>query len=297
VTGHIMTTNEPRFRTLAPDALAPSRLLSSLGISARKSLGQNFLTSKTAIHHILVALDVQPHDTVVEIGAGLGVLTGYLAAHAGRVMAIEIDEALAAHLCAQFSNTRNVTVLQTDILEFTPRDYLDEGSPRYKVVGNLPYYITSLVLRRVLHWKPEPSLIVVTMQEEVARRICASAGDMSLLALMVQLHGSPRIVSRIPPGAFVPPPKVRSSIVQITPHDEPQVSQSDEELLFHLARTGFRRRRKLLLNSLTAALPIPKAEIADILEQARISASSRPQELTPADWVNLARVIRERGLA
>lgn len=282
-----MACTEP-YHTLTPESLAPSRLLRSLGLAPRKRLGQHFLVSKSALQHILAALAVEESDTIVEIGAGPGTLTGYLAAHAGRVLAVELDNDLVAYLRERFANIASMQIIHADILTLLPDDLLTEEQSRYKVVGNLPYYITSAALRHVLSWQPAPIVVVVMVQEEVARRIVATAGNMSLLALMVQVAGLPEMVARVPAGAFVPAPKVASAILKITPHQKPLAKPDEQAKLFRLARAAFHQRRKTLLNSLSAGLSLPKQSIQQALEQAGVSAVARAEDLSLAEWLALA---------
>lgn len=283
-----------QYGTLAPEALAPSRLLRSLGLAARKGLGQNFLASKSAIHHILMALDLRPDDSVIEVGAGLGVLTGFLAANAAAVYAVELDDALAAYLSDRFAEATQVRVVHADILSLSPVDVLGQPPGPYKVVGNLPYYITSAALRHVLSWRPAPAVVVVMVQLEVARRIAARPGEMSLLSLMVQLSGTAEIAAKVPAGAFVPPPQVDSAIVRIVPHPKPLLPPEQEEALFRLARAGFQQRRKTLLNSLGQALALPKDEIGRILAAIGAEPSARPQELSVPQWIALTGAVAAR---
>jgi len=282
-------TASQEFHTVTPEALAPARLLRSLGLEPRKRLGQNFLASKTALRQILLSLEIQPGQVVIEIGPGLGTLTGYLAVHAEKVLAVELDTNLASYLQDRFAAFSQVEVIQGDILRLTPSDLLPDGGQRYKVVGNLPYYITSAALRHVLWWAPRPERVVVMVQEEVARRMTASAGEMSLLSLMVQLHGIPEIAALVPAGAFVPRPKVDSAIVKIVPHRHSPASPDEENRLFRLARAAFQQRRKMLLNSLRTVLPFPKEKIGQLLAQTGIPQAARAQDLGLEQWLALVR--------
>lgn len=284
-------STEREFTTLFPEGLAPGRLLRSLELSARKGLGQNFLAGKSALRQVLLALDPRPEDLVVEIGAGLGTLTGFLAAEAGRVVAVELDDHLADHLESQFSAAAGLRLVRGDILTLGPADLgIDD---RYKVVGNLPYYITSAALRHVLSWNPRPQVLVVMVQEEVARRIVAGPGDLSLLALMVRLAGVPEMVAKVPAGAFVPPPKVNSAVVRILPHPTPLLPADEEEALFRLARAAFQQKRKTLPNSLSGVLPLPKDRLGRLLQILGIEPSARAQELSLEQWIALAAAAKE----
>ena len=198
-----------------------STLLRAHGLRPRKSLGQNFLTDPVLLGRIVATADLCPDDVVVEVGAGTGTLTRLLAAEAGRVVAVELDDGLVAILRRELAGLDNIEILHHDILQFSSAEYPDHG---FKVVGNLPYYITSAVLRHFLENVPRPSLMVVTVQREVADRIIAQPGKMNLLAVSVQYYGQPRVVARVPAGAFYPAPNVDSAVVRIDVGTEPGVS-------------------------------------------------------------------------
>lgn len=282
------------FPTLTPEALAPAQLLRSLDLGPRKALGQNFLASKSALRRILLALDLRPGDAVVEVGAGLGTLTGFLAAQAGQVVAVELDDNLARYLAERFHGVRTVRVVPGDVLDLTPAELLSDVAQPYKVAGNLPYYITSAALRHILGWDPAPQVIVVMVQEEVARRIVARPGELSLLALMVQLRAQAEIAARVPAGAFVPRPKVDSALLRIVPDPARRPHPALEKQLFALARSAFHQKRKTLLNSLTGVVPISRQDLAQLLLDLGINPAARAQELTTDQWQALARATTER---
>ena len=281
-------SQQPEFATLAPEALAPARLLRDLGLEPKKHLGQSFLASSSAVRQILLALELG-EDQVVEIGPGLGTLTGYLAQRASTVVAVELDEELSNYLSHRFSGLPHVMIVQADVLDVSPADLpLDHNRP-YKLVGNLPYYITSPILRWVLSWEPGPQLVVIMVQEEVARRMVAEPGQISLLSLMVQLRGKPEVTHRIPAGSFVPRPRVNSAIVRVIPHAQPAVDAEEEARLFRLARAAFQQRRKMLQNSLQSVLSCPKECIVQLLDGVGIPHAARPQDLSVQQWIGLAR--------
>jgi len=263
-------------------------LLRGYGLRPRKGLGQNFLSDPAALARIVEAADLSAADTVVEVGAGVGTLTRLLAEQAGRVVAVELDPRLVDILRDQLADLDNVRLVQGDILALS-----DLGVPHlgYKVVANLPYYITSAVLRRLLSQPPRPCRLVLTLQREVAQRIVAEPGQMSVLAVSVQFYGRPRLVGRIPAGAFYPPPKVESAIVRIDVADSTTVALPggvDEAAFFHLVRAGFSQKRKKLRNSLSAGLARPVAQVEQALRQADISPSRRAQTLSLEEWARLA---------
>lgn len=262
-------------------------LLRSLDLRPRKRLGQNFLTDPVALERIIRAADLSVDDAVLEVGAGLGTLTRPLAEHAGQVVAVELDDQLVEILRQRLDDLPNVQILHGDILRIPDFGFAHQG---YKLVANLPYYLTSAVLRRFLEREPRPRLIVVTVQLEVARRIVARPGKMSLLAVSVQLFGQPRIVSRIPPGAFYPAPKVDSAVVQIDVHEKPTVPLAEEygqATFFRVVRAGFAQRRKTLRNSLSGGLGLPPTRVVDALTEIGVDARRRAETLSLEEWAEV----------
>ena len=263
-------------------------LLRSHGLHPRKRLGQNFLTDPVALERIVVAADLSADDVVVEVGAGVGTLTRLLARQAKRVIALELDDDLVEILREQTADLPHVEILHGDVLRFSPSDF---SPPGYKVVGNLPYYITSAVLRHFLEGEPRPRLMVVTVQREVAERIVARPGEMSLLAVSVQFYGQPRIVARIPAGAFYPPPKVDSAVVRIDVCGKPiplPGKDVDEAAFFRVVRAGFSQKRKTLRNSLSAGLGLSPATVGDSLEKAGVDPRRRAETLSLREWARVA---------
>jgi 16S rRNA (adenine1518-N6/adenine1519-N6)-dimethyltransferase len=262
-------------------------LLRAYGLHARKHLGQNFLTDPAILESIAAAADLSRQDTVLEVGAGLGSLTRPLARQAGRVMAVELDDHLVAILRDQTADLVNVEILHADILRIS-----DFGLPHrgYKVVGNLPYYITSAILRRFLEKEPRPQLMVVTVQREVADRIVAGPGDMSLLAISVQFYGQPRVVARIRAGAFYPPPKVDSAVLRIDIEDQPTAALPegiDEAGYFRVVRAGFGQKRKTLRNALSAGLGLPALSVETALARAGMDPRRRAETLSLREWADV----------
>jgi 16S rRNA (adenine1518-N6/adenine1519-N6)-dimethyltransferase len=259
-------------------------LLRAHDLRPRKGLGQNFLTDPGVLGRIASAADLSPDDALVEVGAGLGTLTRILAAQAGRVVALEIDERLVDILREQVADLPNVEVRHGDVLHIS-----DFGFPplAYKVVGNLPYYITSAILRHFLSRESRPRLMVVTVQREVAERIVAQPGEMSLLAVSVQFYGKPRVVARIKAGAFYPPPKVDSAVVRIEVGERPAVAlpaSVDQAAFFRVVRAGFSQKRKTLRNSLSAGLALPPPQVEEVLSQAGVDARRRAETLSLEEW-------------
>ncbi len=266
-------------------------VLRAHGFQPRKRLGQNFLTDPVALERIVSAADLSPEDVVVEVGAGVGTLTRALAKQAERVLALELDDCLVEILREQLADLPTVDILHGDVLQFSGYGLVHLG---YKVVANLPYYITSAVLRHFLERVPRPELMVVTVQREVAERIVARPGGMSLLAISVQYYGQPRIVARIPAGAFYPPPKVDSAVVRIDLDEEPAVTLAEgtgEAAFFRVVRAGFSQKRKTLRNSLSAGLGLSPAEVEAALAQAGIDPRRRAQTLSLPEWARVAALL------
>jgi len=230
---------------------------------------------------ILEAADLQPGEWVLEIGPGLGALTERLAESAAGVVAVEFDSRLMPILARM-----NVKLIEGDILEIDLSTILQ--APGYVVVANIPYNITSALIRKLMEAKQAASRIVLTIQREVAERIVAPAGKMSLLALSVQLYGEPRLAGVIPGGAFYPPPGVDSAILRVD--IRPMDPQLREHLpaLFALARAGFGQRRKMLRNALASAVGLNAEQARALCESAGVDGTRRAQELTVEDWLKLA---------
>lgn len=257
-------------------------------IFPRKSLGQNFLVDDDIARHIVDAAHVQPGDIVIEIGPGAGALTRHLASRARHVIAVEIDRNLVPVLQAVLSDCANVTIVQEDALEadFAAR-VLAIGAAAdtpVRFVGNLPYYITSAVIRRMLESGLNAQCIVLTVQLEVAQRIVAQPGEMSLLAVSVQFYGQPELLMKLSPSAFYPQPDVDSAVVRITPAQR----NADATAVFTLARAGFAQRRKQMRNTLAVGLQMSKDAADALLVSAGINPERRAETLSMAEWEELA---------
>lgn len=262
-----------------------SRALHNHGLRGKKWLGQNFLVDPAAVLKIVDAAELTPADTVLEIGPGPGALTTQIAERAGRVIAVEIDADVLPVLRGTLASFENVTLIHGDILE---QDIAALVPPPYKVIANLPYYITSAVLRHLLETRSRPTTLVVTVQREVAQRIVAAPDEMSLLGVSVQFYGRPRIVTRIPPGAFRPVPQVHSAAVHIDCFDPLPWGKVDEELFFRVVRAGFGQKRKQLKNALAHGLSLPLDGVEAALVQAGIDSRRRAETLSVEEWVALS---------
>jgi 16S rRNA (adenine1518-N6/adenine1519-N6)-dimethyltransferase len=267
------------------------KLLRQSGLHARKGLGQNFLIDEDVLGRIISSAGLSVKDLVIEVGPGLGVLTEELAKNAGRVIAIELDDNLAVLLKERLASKNNVTVINQDILKTELAVLLDENNAeKYKVVANLPYYITSPVLRHFLESECKPKSMVVMVQKEVAEEIAAEPGKMSLMSIGVQLYGRPEIIMKVPAGSFYPAPKVDSAVLKVTPYLQPRVQIDDREGFFKLVRAGFSSARKQLANSLANGLGISKEESLSLLKKAGIDSQRRAETLTIEEWAGLWRV-------
>jgi 16S rRNA (adenine1518-N6/adenine1519-N6)-dimethyltransferase len=262
------------------------RLLRQSGLRARKSLGQHFLADASVLQTIVKAAELSPADTVIEVGPGLGILTAELVRRAGNVVAVELDTKLASLLKRRLASPANLRVINADILKIELSELL-EGASHYKVVANLPYYITSPVLRYFVEALPKPSLMVVMVQKEVGEAIVAGPGRMSLLAVGLQIYSKPRIISHVPAQCFYPQPKVDSVIVRFDLLPEPVVKVSDMGAFFDLVRAGFSLPRKQLHNSLAHSLGMKPAEITLLLEGAKIDSKRRAETLILEEWAKL----------
>ncbi len=266
-------------------------LLQRFNLSARKGLGQNFLIDRSVLDKIIAAAQIEKTDTIVEVGPGLGVLTRALAERAGKVIAVETDRGMAALLRETMVGVSTVDIVERDILETSPESLV--GDSPYKVVANLPYYITSPTLRHFLESNCQPASLVVMVQKEVARQIVARPPEMSLLSIAVQFYGTPKIVSYVPAGAFYPPPKVSSAILRIDVLPTRQTTAEDEAVFFKLARAGFSTRRKQLINALSSGLDIDKDKGEELLLKGGIDPKRRAETLAVEEWLKLLRAYKE----
>jgi 16S rRNA (adenine1518-N6/adenine1519-N6)-dimethyltransferase len=267
----------------------PAALLRQLGLHPRKRLSQSFLVDRRVAATIAAAAGLTHDDTVLEIGPGLGLLTAELVRRAGRVVAVELDEQLAAALPALLGHPPNLTVIQGDALAIDPATLVPAG---YKVVANLPYHITSPLLRHLLETPHRPRRLVVMVQREVAERIVAAPGQLSYLAVLVQLYAEPRLVRVVPPGAFYPRPRVESAVLVLEVYPAPRVAREAPAAFLRVVQAGFKQPRKQLRNSLAEGLGCPPAEADALLRRAGLDPARRPQTLTLPEWEQLYQVVQ-----
>lgn len=278
-----------------PDKTTPlsaqvKSLLRQSGLRARKGLGQHFLVDQAVLGIIVEAAELTPEDTIIEVGPGLGILTTELARRSGSVIAVELDSELASLLQRRFASQSNLRVINADILKIKLSQLLGDKL-NYKVVANLPYYITSPVLRYFVEASPKPSLMVMMVQKEVGEAIVARPGNMSLLAVSLQMYSRPRIVSHVPAQSFYPEPKVDSVILRFDMLPKPAVKVADLNSFFQVVKCGFSSPRKQLHNSLAHGLGIKPAEVAPILKQAAVDPQRRAETLSLEEWAKLYEVL------
>jgi 16S rRNA (adenine1518-N6/adenine1519-N6)-dimethyltransferase len=264
----------------------PRELMEAYHLQPKKSLGQNFMHDPNTLEKIISTANILPTDTVVEIGPGTGELTKRLAQVAKSVMAIELDERLQPMLEDRFAQDTNVffvfqDILKTDVLSLV-------GLNDFIVVANVPYYITTAILEHLLEKPRRPKRIIMTMQYEVAQRICEKPGDMTLLAVSVQYYGHPQIVSKLNPAVFWPRPGVDSAVLKVDTYEKPIVETPSDALFFRVVKAGFSQKRKQLRNSLSGGLHLKGAEADALLDTAKIDASRRAETLTLEEWARLS---------
>jgi len=262
-------------------------------ISVRKKLGQIFLQDKTVLEKILSAAEIKAGDFILEIGPGKGILTASLLKQGGNILAIEKDPQLVKFIRNRFGNRPNLEIVQADIRDFLREkkqiQYINKDR-KYKVVGNIPYYLTSYLIRLLLESSPLPSLIILMVQKEVAQRIVAQPPKMNLLAVTTQFYAKPEIISFVSRLAFSPSPKVDSAIIKLIPL-LPQENKIDKKLFFKVVKAGFQHPRKLLLNNLPYNLKISKDQLQKILVQMHLPFDTRAQNLSVAQWKTLTHKI------
>ena len=246
-----------------------------------KGLGQNFLIDKNVLKKIIEAADIKPDDVILEVGPGLGTLTGALAEKAGRVVAVEKDETMINILKETLRGFNNVEVIQGDILEIK-----NPIQNKYKIIANIPYYLTSPLIRRFLEIENPPQEMVLMLQKEVAQRICSVPPNMSLLAVSVQFYANPKIVSHVSKNCFWPAPKIDSAIIKIIHEKKYDIPA---ELFFKFVKAGFSQPRKQLGNNLSKIFEIERKKVDAWLSENNVDPIRRAETLDVGDWVRLAK--------
>lgn len=259
------------------------------GLKPNKSLGQHWLTDTSILQTIVKYARIKSSDTVLEIGPGLGTLTKELLKTNASVVAVEFDNALAKDLTKILLNSQNVSVINQDILKFN----LTSLPPNYIVVANIPYYLTSKLIRNLSESSNPPKTAVLLVQKEVALRACASPGDMSLLSVSANVYFDCSLGVVVPAEYFTPPPKVDSQVLILNRLNNPKVNKADQQQFFRIVKAGFSERRKKLRSSLSGGLAISKEQADTLLSKANIDASLRAQNLSINDWQKLAKAWQE----
>lgn len=266
-------------------------LLLAQGVRPNKSFGQNFLVDRGALQQIVAAAEISPDDEILEAGAGTGVLTRELAQRARRVVAVELERDMLMLLAKTTRPFANIEVIERDLRFVNPGEVF--GQAPYKLVANLPYYITAPTFRHYLESENPPRLLVVMVQLEVAQRITAGPGDLSLLGVSVQFYGRPRIIARVPARSFYPAPKVDSAILRVDVDPQAPLSSLERDRFFRVVQAGFSERRKQLHNSLTHGLHRKNEDVRGWLEAANIDASRRAETLSVDEWLQLWRAVEQ----
>ena len=255
----------------------------------KKSLGQHWLKDPEILADIAEAAELTSDDVVLEIGPGLGTLTSRLLARANSVTAVEFDADLARKLPGQFPG-KKLTVVNQDILQFN----LNQLPKDYKVVANVPYYITSKIVEKLMTAENKPSIAVLLVQKEVAERIAADPGNMSVLSVSVQIFAEAELDIEVPRQFFAPPPKVDSQVVVLRMRNNPLITPEDQRDFFRIVKAGFSAKRKKLRSSLSGGLGIDKGMAEELLKNAGISPDARAEDLSIDDWKRLLKEWRAR---
>jgi 16S rRNA (adenine1518-N6/adenine1519-N6)-dimethyltransferase len=271
-------------------------VLRRFGLHPTKKLSQNFLVDRDVLAAIVDAADLTPQSNVLEVGAGTGVLTRELVQRARAVVAVEVDTRARPLLEETIDGAKNLTLLTGDIMRLTPEQLSEAfGQPGkafpYDIVANLPYHLTSHFLQHFLEFPLPPRSFTLLLQREVAERIAAEPGAMSVLALSVQVYGEPTVVATVPKTAFWPVPAVDSAILRIDRYATPRWPDTVRDTCFKLAKVGFAHRRKTLINALRGGLRLPADKIAAVIAACALVPTVRAQELTLAQWLELARTL------
>lgn len=266
--------------------MKPAEILRKLKKFPNKQFGQNFLVDEKVLKDIIKTADLSKDDTVVEIGPGLGVLTKQLSKSAGRVIAVEADRELAEYI--RHSNLSNVTVITDDALR-VDWDITIEGE--YKIVANIPYSITSPLLRKIFSLKNKPTVVILLVQKEVAERLTADTKTRrrGLMTVLREANAQAEIIRKVKPGSFHPAPKVESAIIKITPFKESRM----EELFWPAVESGFRHKRQTLANGFHTDLKMSKDKTKEILKSLDINELARAEELSFDNWKDLSNKLKK----
>ena len=264
--------------------------LRNSGLRPKDYLGQNFLVDEEALQNIILAADIKPTDTILEVGPGLGVLTEELAKRARTVVAVEKDAALIPILKQTLIDFPIVKFIKEDILRFNVAENI---SGKYKVVANIPYYLTSKLFQLFLESEKQPELLVLMVQKEVGERVVAGPGELSILGISVQVYADVEIKAYVPKTSFWPVPEVDSVVLKITPRNKyPEIK--DKKLFFRIVKIAFAGKRKQIHNTLANGLHLDKKQTNELLMKSGIDGAMRPQDLKIEQWIELYKVIGGR---
>ncbi|PIP28130.1 MAG: ribosomal RNA small subunit methyltransferase A [Candidatus Moranbacteria bacterium CG23_combo_of_CG06-09_8_20_14_all_35_22] len=274
-------------------------------------LGQNFLRDNEVLEKIIASADLKADDFVIEVGPGEGMLTKKLIENAGKILAIEVDDILANKLKKQYKDSKKIEIINADILKINLPEILKVETQqccvstgdkiKYKVVANIPYYITSPIIQLFLETQFPPSEMILMVQKEVAERICVQVGQMSILAVSVQYCAKPELLFYVDKKSFFPVPKVDSAVIKITPfpspvastrHPLPRGEEENRKKFFRIVKAGFSAKRKTLVNNLSSSLKLGKYEVEEKLKKAGIGPTQRAQELSVEDWKKLTNLLK-----
>ena len=263
-------------------------------VKAKKYLGQNFLKDDLVIEQIIFASQVKRGEHVLEIGPGTGILTKALAATGAKLTAIEFDHDLIAHLNEQFIESENVSILEGNILDIHLTELLENlgyEHRKYKIVANIPYYITAPIIRTLLSLPLQPASMTLMVQDEVADRLTAKPGSMSLLSIMAQYYADVQKKFFVKKESFDPMPKVDSAVIQVIP--KRKYDPDEDRKIFRIARAGFSARRKTLINNLVNSLHLPRPQIESVITALGLLPTVRAQELSIEQWIQLSEMLNK----
>lgn len=291
---------------MSKDIATPTRtkeILKKYGFSFKKSLGQNFLIDTNILHNIVKTAELDSSKAVLEIGPGIGALTEHLARAAGKVVAVELDQRLLPILGDTLEPYPNAQVIHGDVLKVDLKRLFSEKFaefPKVSVVANLPYYVTSPILMRLLEEELPLENIVVMMQKEVAERIAASPGgkEYGALSIMAQYYAEPEIAMIVPHSVFIPQPNVDSAVLKLSVREKPPVEVASRRVLFQVIKASFAQRRKTIFNNLMGSMFSREQRdlLMDILQRAEVDPSRRGETLSIAEFAKLSNLIVEAGV-
>ncbi len=277
---------------------AVREILSRHGFTFSKALGQNFLINPSVCPRMAEAAITDDNTGILEIGPGIGVLTNELCLRAKKVVAVELDKRLIPVLSETLGEYDNLKVINADVMALDLNKLIDEefGGMRVAVCANLPYYITSPIMMKLLEERLPIDSITVMVQKEAALRLCAEEGarDSSAITLAVRYYASPELLFHVSAGSFMPAPKVDSAVIQLTLR-KPEYPPKDEKLMFRVIKAAFSQRRKTISNSIASGMSLDKSELRDILEEAGVQPTARAEKLTLRDYARIADVMTEGG--